>query len=122
MATILVVEDDALIREVAETMISSWGHRVFSAGDADEALSHLNAPGDIHALFTDVYLKKAVHGGFDLARQAIRIRLKLRVLYATGHLVTDELKVQFVDGASYLRKPYTERELRDSVEHLVATY
>lgn len=120
MAAILVVEDDAFIREVAETMITAWGHSVFSASDADEALAHLNGSRHIHALFTDVYLKKAVHGGFDLARQAIKIRPQLRVLYTTGHLVTDELRYQFVDGASCLRKPYSERELRDSVERLVA--
>ncbi|MFM9863804.1 MAG: response regulator [Micropepsaceae bacterium] len=101
-------------------LIEEWGHSTFSAGNVEEALSHLNSSNDIHALFTDIYLMKDVHGGFGLARHAVKIRPGLRVLYTTGHYVTEEMKVQFVDGASCLRKPYTERELRDSVEKLVA--
>ena len=40
MAVILVVEDDALIRMIAEMMIEDWGHETLSASDVDEALSH----------------------------------------------------------------------------------
>jgi DNA-binding NtrC family response regulator len=120
MAAILVVEDDAFIREVAELMIEEWGHSTLSAGDVDEALLHLNSSIVIHALFTDIYLKKEMHGGFRLAQQAVKIRPRLRVLYTTGHLLTDEMQRLFIEGARCLRKPYTERELRDSVEHLVS--
>lgn len=121
MAAILVVEDDALIREVAEMMIGEWGHSIFSASDVDEALSHLNSSNVIHALFTDIYLKKEVHGGFKIAQAAVKVRPQLRVLYTTGHSLTDEMKVLFVEGARCLGKPYTERELRDAVEHMVAS-
>jgi CheY-like chemotaxis protein len=38
MAVILIVEDDVLIREIAEPMIEDWGHHTLSASDADEAL------------------------------------------------------------------------------------
>ncbi len=120
MAAILVVEDDALIREVAEMMITEWGHSIFSAGDAAEALSHLNSSNVIDALFTDIYLKKEVHGGFKLAQQAVKIRPQLRVLYTTGQSLTDEMKGLFVEGARCLEKPYTERQLRVAVGHLVA--
>ncbi len=122
VATILVVEDDAFIREVAEMMIEEWGHSTFSAGDVDEALSHLNSSNVIHALVTDIYLKKEIHGGFRLAQQAVKIRPQLRILYTTGHLLTDEMQGLFVEGARCLRKPYTERELQESVAHMVAAH
>ena len=119
MAVILVVEDDAFIREIAEMTIQEWGHQVLSASDVDEALCQLHSSQHIDALFTDIYLKSAMLGGCELAREAIRIRPLLRVLYTTGNFVTDRMKSLFVDGTDCLRKPYTENELRNSVEHLL---
>src|SRR5476649_2346726 len=107
MAVILVVEDDVFIRELAELMIQDCGHHTLSASDVDEALSLLRSPRHIDALFTDIYLKDAVHGGYELAHQAIKIRPTLRVLYATAGSATDKMKARFVEGARYLEKPYT---------------
>jgi CheY-like chemotaxis protein len=120
MSVILVVEDDVFIREIAEMMIQDWGHRTLSASDVDEALSLLRSPQHIDALFTDIYLKTAVLGGCELARQAIALRPKLRVLYTTGNSVTDKMKALFVEGRHFLRKPYTPDQLQDSVEEMLA--
>ena len=62
MAAILIVEDDAFIRDDAEMMIQDWGHNTLSASDVDEALSLLRSPQQIDALFTDIYLKTALAG------------------------------------------------------------
>ena len=107
MAAILIVEDDVFIRQVAEMMVQDCGHDNLSATDVDEAPSLLRSPQRIDALFTDIYLKTSVHGGCDLAHQAIRLRPKLRVLYTTGNFVTEKMKALFVDGAHFLGKPYT---------------
>jgi DNA-binding NtrC family response regulator len=120
MATILIVEDDVFIREIAEMMIQDWGHDILSASDVDEALTHLRSPGKIDALFTDIYLKAAVLGGCDLAQQAVKLRPKLRVLYTTGNFVTDKMKALFVKGTDCLRKPYTENQLHLSFDHMLA--
>lgn len=120
MAVILIVEDDVFIREIAEVMIQDWGHHTLSASDADEALSLLRSSQHIDALFTDIYLKTAVHGGCDLATQAIRLRPKLRVLYTTGNAITDKMKALFVEGTHFLPKPYTQHQLQNSVEGLLA--
>src|ERR1017187_1951118 len=90
MAVILVVEDEVFTREIAEMMIHDWGHDTLSASDADEALLFLRSAQHIDALFTDIYLKDSVLGGCELAHQAIELRPKLRVLYATGNFVTDK--------------------------------
>ena len=115
MAVILIVEDDAFIRELVEMIIQEFGHQTLSASDIGEAFSLLRTPQPIDALFTDIYLKKAVSGGIELAHQAIKLRPKLRVLYTTGNSVTDKLKALFVEGAHFLLKPYTLDQLQDSI-------
>ena len=121
MAVILIVEDDSFICEMAGMLIQDWGHETLSASDVDEALSLLRSPQQIDLLFTDIYLKRAVLGGCELADQAIKLRPELRVLYTTGNSVTDKLRALFVEGAHFLRKPYTHHQLQDSVEDLLAT-
>ena len=120
MAVILIVEDDIFICEMAGMLIQDWGHETLSASDVDEALSLLRSPQQIDLLFTDIYLKRAVLGGCELADQAIKLRPELRVLYTTGNSVTDKLRALFVEGAHFLRKPYTHHQLQDSVEELLA--
>jgi CheY-like chemotaxis protein len=120
MAMILIVEDDAFIRELAEMTIQDWGYDTLSAGGADEALLLLRTPQVIDALFTDIYLQTAVLGGCELAHQAIEIRPRLRVLYTTGNYVTDNIRAQFVEGTHCLRKPYTPHQLQHSLEELLA--
>src|SRR5665213_3944340 len=100
MAVILIVEDEVFTREIAELTIRDWGHQTFSASDVDEALLLLHSPQHIDALFTDIYLKTAVLGGCDLARLAIELRPRLRVLYTTGNTVTEQMKAMIVKGKS----------------------
>jgi DNA-binding NtrC family response regulator len=120
MAVILIVEDDGFIRDDAEIMIRDWGYDILSASDVDEALLLLRSSQPIDALFTDIYLKKAVLGGYELSHQAIKLRLNLRVLYTTGNTVNDKTKTLFVEGAHFLQKPYTQHQLKYSVETLLA--
>ena len=120
MAVILIVEDDVFIREIAEMMIRDWGHQTLLASDVDEALSILRSPQHIDALFTDIYLKDFVLGGCDLAHQAIKLRPGLRVLYTTGNSMTDKMKALLIEGAHFLRKPYAQYQLQNSVEKLLA--
>ena len=120
MAVVLIVEDDGFTRAVAEMGVLEWGYEALSTGDVDEALKILKSPQRIDLLFTDIYLKSAVHGGCDLAREAVRLRPKLRVLYTTGNTITKQLKALFVEGTHCLRKPYTSEQLHDHVDGLVA--
>ena len=120
MAVILIVEDDIFIRQSAETIIQDWGHHTLVAGDVQEALVILRSPKNIDALFTDIYLKKAVMGGCDLAREAVKLRPSLRVLYTTGNTITDAMKALFVVGTVCLRKPYGDRQLKVSIEGMLA--
>jgi CheY-like chemotaxis protein len=119
MAVILVVEDDVFIREMAESMMLDWGHEVMSACDVPQALTYLRSTRHIDALFTDVYLKAELHGGCDVAREAMLLRPGLRVLYTTGNRATDVLHSMFAVGTHFLPKPYTEDQLGMSVRRLL---
>jgi CheY-like chemotaxis protein len=119
MAVVLIVEDDGFTRAIAEMGVQDWGHEVLSAGDVSEALALLKSPQQIDLLFTDVYLKTAVLGGCDLAREAVKLRPGLRVLYTTGNTITHQMKALFVEGTHCLRKPYTPDQLHHYVDGLV---
>jgi CheY-like chemotaxis protein len=120
MAIILIVEDDSFIRETAEMMIQDLGYHTLSASDIDEALLLLRSPQHIDALFTDIYLRPLLHGGYDLAQQAIALRPELRVLYTTGSVINDKVKAIIAEGADLLPKPYTQDQLQDSIKELLA--
>lgn len=89
------------------------------ASDVKEALLILDSPQHIDLLFTDIYLKKAVLGGCDLAREAIKLRPKLHVLYTTGNIISDAMKALFVEGTHCLRKPYADYQLQASIEGML---
>jgi CheY-like chemotaxis protein len=121
MAVILIVEDDVFIRQTAEMLIEDLGYQTLLASDVGEALTLLNSDRHIDALFTDIYLKTAVLGGCELAREAIRIRPGLRIVYTTGNFVTDKMTALFVKGTQLLRKPYTELQLENCFSGLLAS-
>jgi CheY-like chemotaxis protein len=120
MALILIVEDEMIVRLVAEMTLRGQGYKTLSAGGVDKALSLLRSPEPIDALFTDIYLKAAPLGGCTLAHQAMQLRPDLRVLYTTGNAATAQMKSMFVESAHFLPKPYSDEQLRNSMQVLFA--
>ena len=120
MAVILLVEDEIFIRESAEWVLEELGHNTLSACDVGEAFLHLGSPQHIDALFVDIRLGTAVLGGYDIANEAVKSRPSLRVLYTSGTQFNAEMKAFFVEGANFLQKPYTESQLQNSFEGLLA--
>ena len=109
---ILIVEVDAFIRKLAEITIQDYRYATCTASSVDQALSLLRSPRSVRALSPESYLKALVLGGCELARQAVRLRPGLPVLYTTRNYVSKDLKSQFVTGADCLGKPYTPDQLR----------
>src|SRR5690242_21840012 len=83
--TVLVVEDDREVREVALAVIEAAGFRVLEAETGDEAYRLLRDCPDlrIDLLFTDIVMPGRLDG-VDLAELARSLRPGLRVLFATG--------------------------------------
>ena len=103
--TVLVVDDDREVREVALAVLAAAGYRVIAATSGDDAYRLLLARSDmrIDVLFTDVAMPGRFDG-VDLARAARLLRPGLPVLYATG-LPNPVLR------EPVLRKPYRAAEL-----------
>lgn len=107
--SILLVEDNALIRADTAIMLEEMGHTVAQAGKAAPALSSLEGrPFDL--LLTDLGLPDM--NGNDLARRAVEIQPGLAVVYATGD---SALPAGCPEQAVLLCKPYGEDELRRAV-------
>ena len=81
--TILIVEDDALVRAYVITQIQSLGYTTLSAGNAQEALSVLRSSDPIDLLFTDVIMPGSMNGR-ELSIEALKLRPTLNVLFTSG--------------------------------------
>jgi CheY-like chemotaxis protein len=108
--TVLVVEDEALVRMVTVEILSEAGYRVLEAGDASEAVPILDSEADVDILVTDVGLPGV--NGRQLAEMARQLRPELRVLFVTGYgynagLGSDALK----PGMEVLSKPFNTQSL-----------
>ena len=109
--TILVVEDDDMVRSYVEGELKALGYRVIVTRDAPAALEILRGPENIHLLFTDVVMPGGMFGT-ELAKQAARLRPALKILLTSGHT---EHPVDATDGdgreVRVLNKPYRRHDL-----------
>ena len=118
-ATILVVDDDALLRQGTAMLLESYGHRVLQAGNANEALAVLNAGEPIDLLVTDVIMPPGMNG-FELAAQTRRLRADLRVIVTTGfatHAVSGG--EERPPSHELLTKPFSAMELKAKIDALL---
>jgi CheY-like chemotaxis protein len=111
VAFVLLVEDEDQVRVLAESYLEEQGHAVLTAASKDGALAILQSDQAIDLLFVDLGLKDEIDGGIELAKLAVEIRPKLKVLYTTGRPVTDGTRARFVEGSALLPKPYTVEQL-----------
>ena len=119
MAVVLIVEDEAFIRQSAEWTIGDLGHDVLMASDLTEALAHLSMAQPIDALFVDIRLAKIALGGYEVANQALKFWPDLKVLYTSGSPLTSDMINNFVRGGQFIQKPYSSGQLEASVEKLL---
>jgi nitrogen-specific signal transduction histidine kinase/ActR/RegA family two-component response regulator len=112
---ILLVEDDALVREMVMMQLGNLGYRVVSAAGASEALGVLNAERGFDLLFTDVVMPGGLHG-LELADEARKICPGLRVIFTSGYAENAVVHDGRVDhGVHLLNKPYRRSELATKI-------
>jgi len=119
MANILLVEDEAVNRMLAEDVLSEAGHQVISAGNGRAALKLVEQhPDHIDLLITDVVMPEM--GGPELAAQLTVSRPGLAVLYMSGY--TDHALLHrgvIEQGTAFLQKPFLPEALLKKVDELL---
>ncbi|MDX2234299.1 MAG: response regulator [Hyphomonadaceae bacterium] len=115
--TILVVEDEALVRMVAVETLEDFGFAVLEAANADEALATLDRTPAVRVLVTDVGLPGM--NGRQLADEARRRRPDLRVVFMTGY-APQAAAGGDPPGVVTLGKPFTPDQLHDAVRGMLS--
>ena len=118
--TILVVEDDDEVREVAVSMLTDLGYRVVKARDAASALVIVDSGIQIDLIFTDVMMPGALRSP-DLARKAKDRLPGVAVLFTSGYTQNAIVHGGRLDpGVELLAKPYTREALARKIRHVLA--
>jgi CheY-like chemotaxis protein len=114
--TILVVEDEAVVRELVRDYLASHGYRILEADTGVRALELWKEHcGQIDLLLTDVVMPDRINGR-DLAERLWEDRPNLKVIFSSGYSA-DVVGKEFVlrRGINYLQKPYPPHELARAV-------
>jgi PAS domain S-box-containing protein len=119
--TILLVEDEDVLRELAKTVLESQGYAVVEALSAEEAEKVVvERDGKIDLLLTDVVMPAM--SGRELAQRISARAPQIRVLYMSGY--TDNVIAQggvLEAGVSFLQKPFSPRTLAAKVREVLDT-
>lgn len=116
--TILLVEDEPMVRKLVKQVLEMSGYRVLEAAEGRQALEHCEKhPGQIHLLLTDVVLPGM--NGRELAEAVAELRPGVRVLWMTGYTDDHVLKRGIPPGADLLHKPFNPLDLTERVRALL---
>jgi CheY-like chemotaxis protein len=109
--TVLVVEDDASVRQFTEAVLSAAGYEVITAAQGADALDKARAHArPIHLLMTDIVMP--VLGGHALAEQFLQLHPEARVLFTSGY--TPEAVSRrgiTIPPEHFIQKPYSPAPL-----------
>ncbi len=119
--TILVVEDDALVRQYVVAQLESLRYAVLAAASAREALDMIAAGRAFDLLFTDVILGSGFNGP-ALADEILRLRPGVKVLYTSGYTKDEMATHGRIDpGIALIHKPYRKIELARKIRAVLGT-
>ncbi len=114
--TILLVEDEEAVRNLASKILVRHGYQVIQARSGFDALSIWEEQGDkIDLLLTDMVMPDGV-SGWSLAQQLKKKQARLKIVYTTGYSLDAISHDQTLkEGLNFLPKPYDAQELVDTV-------
>ncbi|HEY6248453.1 MAG TPA: two-component regulator propeller domain-containing protein [Candidatus Angelobacter sp.] len=117
--TILLVEDDYQVRELARAVLAACGYTVLAAENPSAVTSLCERhSGPIHLLLTDVVMPGL--GGRELARQVLASRPGTKVLYMSGYMTNAIVHHGELDrGTFFLPKPFTPASLASKVRQVL---
>ena len=118
--TVLVVDDEADLIEIATAYLTDMGYSVLQARDGQSALRILAQHSNIDLVLTDVIMPGGLNGA-DVAQRARQLNKEIKVIYCSGFSADflEEKSVPIVD-APLLLKPYLRTEFSNVVRRAMA--
>jgi CheY-like chemotaxis protein len=119
--TVLLAEDESMIRELIATFLGNLGFTVYEAENGREGLDKANAvdPKNVSLLITDLVMP--VMGGLELASELRKLNAAVKVLFISGY--TDDvviLEAEMKAKTAFLRKPFSFEMLRQRIDGLLS--
>ena len=118
--TILVVEDDVMVRLPIAEYLRDCGYTVLEAGDAAEAIATVHAVGLVNLVFSDVRMPGTMDG-FGLARWLCNHRPEIPILLTSGYNSSPSLSIDVIRRVKLIEKPYSQahvaRRIQDLLDH-----
>jgi two-component system OmpR family response regulator len=116
MATILIADDDAHIREVVQFILERDGHQVVAAADGASALQRVGQ-GGIDLVVLDIVMPEL--DGLTVCRE-LRVRERLPIIFLSSRAAESDRRMGLdAGGDDYLAKPFSPRELASRVRALL---
>ena len=115
--TVLLVEDEATVRGVAERALTRHGYTVITADNGEEALDVLARGEEIDLLISDVVMPGM--DGPTMVKQARQDRPDLKILFMSGYAEEQLRNSINVDNVSFLPKPFSVQELAEAAKRAI---
>jgi CheY-like chemotaxis protein len=115
--TVLVVEDESLVRIDAAESLRDAGFEVVEAADAAEALAAVERRSDIGVMFTDIDMPGGIDG-LELARRVRRERPRMRLILTSGAVRPRPQDIP-AEGA-FFGKPYSTDAVANTIRRMLA--
>jgi two-component system cell cycle sensor histidine kinase/response regulator CckA len=110
--TILLVEDEDMVRAVAERALTRHGYKVLTAAHGEEALELLGEEGEVDLLISDVMMPTM--DGPTMVRQARARFPALPILFMSGYAEEQLRKSIDIDNVAFLPKPFSVQQLAEA--------
>lgn len=117
--TVLLVEDEDMVRAVAERALTRQGYKVLTANDGEQGLEVLNGAEKIDLLISDVVMPNM--DGPAMVAQARRAYPDLPVLFMSGYAEEQLRKSIDIANVAFLPKPFSVNQLAEAARDALAT-
>ncbi len=116
--TILLVEDEPMVRTVAERALSRHGYSVMTASNGEDALELLANSESVDLLISDVVMP--IMDGPTMVREARKTHPEMPILFMSGYAEEQLRKSIDIENVAFLPKPFSMQELAEAVRIVMA--
>jgi CheY-like chemotaxis protein len=117
--TVLVVEDDMMVRMPIAEYLRDCGYNVLEAGSASEAIETVDTYGPVSLVFSDVRMPGNMDG-FGLARWLRAHHPDIPIILTSGYNNSRSLSTDIAPGVRLIEKPYSQAQVARRIQDLLA--